>query len=411
MCTDTTKDLIDHFSHYLTTEMDSDLIVQHMLSQQLLNDQEVHTIMNAASDYQKNCLVVENIRLMDTKCLVSFCKILQTFDSQNHISCVLINGKTCNYFNCKPLIMYVHMHNFTAIKSFGFIGPDSSNPQFTDTDISSANIKNHQPVPVSVTPVDSTIKSRKRPASSEELGSHKYFKPSLVNVEFLDMKVQLEQLLQTSSSQTIYEQCKSLMASHEHDISLFSTDYLSNLKKCSHISAILQRLSPCFNWSDHSVLHELVKACNNHEAAELLQQFESNVDLSLPITEYPVPQPVPSMAPYDASMQTVLAVKLNTELSNFSLQQVIELRSLIQKNFQITEHCLQLMAAKRSSTILYWMMTKCVSHLISSKIMQDSCLQGSRVQEVCVYPGTLFINVTMLKVGSLSFLNHVNGVS
>ena len=73
--------------------MDSDLVVQHMLSQQLLNDQEVYTIMSAASVYQKNCLVVEKIRLMDTQSLLSFCDILQLFDCQNHISDVLINGK------------------------------------------------------------------------------------------------------------------------------------------------------------------------------------------------------------------------------------------------------------------------------------------------------------------------------
>ena len=197
------------------------------------------------------------------------------------------------------------------------------------------------------------------------------------------------------------------MASHEHDISLFSTEYLNSLKECSQISAILQRLSPCFNWSDHSVLYELVKACNNRQAAELLQQFDSQVDVSLPITEYPVPQPNPSMAPYDTSMQTVLAVKLNTELSKFSLQQVIELRGVIQKNFQITDHCLQLMATRRSSTILYWMITKRVSHLISLKIMQDPSLHGGRVQEVCVYPGTLFLAST-LKLGSLTFLSHVS---
>ena len=260
---------------------------------------------------------------------------------------------------------------------------------------------------ISVTPIEIGTKSRKRPTSPKLPGSHKYFKPSSVNAEFLDTKVQLEEMLQTSSSQMVYEQCKSLMASHEHDISLFSTEYLSSLKEYSQISTILQRLSPFFNWSDHSVLHELVKACNNHEAAELLQQFDSHVDMSLPITEYPVPQPIPSMAPYDSSMQTVLAVKLNSELSKFSLQQVIELRGLIQKNFQITEHCLQLMATKRSSTILYWMITKHVSHLISSKIMQDPSLHGDRVQEVCIYPGTLFFANT-LKVGSLSFLNKVS---
>ena len=77
--------------------MDSDLIVQDMLSQQLLNDQEVHIIMSAASDYQKNCLVTEKIRLMDTQSLVSFCDILQTTECQSHISGVLINGKLYAY--------------------------------------------------------------------------------------------------------------------------------------------------------------------------------------------------------------------------------------------------------------------------------------------------------------------------
>ena len=77
----------------MTTEMDSDLIVEHMLSQQLLNDQEVHTIMSAASSFQKNCLILEKIRLMNIKSLMCFCEILQKFDSQKHITDALLNGK------------------------------------------------------------------------------------------------------------------------------------------------------------------------------------------------------------------------------------------------------------------------------------------------------------------------------
>ena len=65
-----------------------------MLSQQLLNDQELHTIMSAASVYQKNRLVVEKIRLMDIQHLLSFCEILQMFDCQNHIYSLLINGRS-----------------------------------------------------------------------------------------------------------------------------------------------------------------------------------------------------------------------------------------------------------------------------------------------------------------------------
>ena len=75
--------------------MDSDLLIQHMSSHQLLDDQEVHTIMSAASDYQKNCLVLERIRLMEIQPLVSFCEKLQMFDSQKHIASVLLNGKLC----------------------------------------------------------------------------------------------------------------------------------------------------------------------------------------------------------------------------------------------------------------------------------------------------------------------------
>ena len=293
------------------------------------------------------------------------------------------------------------------MESFGFLSPGTDS-QFTDNEDDTTAVVKHQSLLVSVTPADNSIKSRKRPAFSEQPASQKYFKPSSVQAEFLDMKVQLEHMLQATSPKNIHEQCQSLMASHEHDIALFSTEYLSYLKECSHISVILQSLSPFFNWTDHSVLHALVQACNNPEASILLEQFDSQVDLSLPITEYPVPQPIPSMAPHHTSTQTVLAVKLNAELSKFSLQQVVELRCLIQKNFQITEHSLQLTAAKSSSTILYWMIPKCVSHLISSKIMQDTSLHGSRVEELSIYPGTLFVSANTLKLGSLSFLNQIN---
>jgi len=73
--------------------MNSDLIVQQMLSQQLLNDQDYQVIMSAASDYQKSCLVLEKVRQMDTKYLETFCEILQMFDGQKHIATVLLNGK------------------------------------------------------------------------------------------------------------------------------------------------------------------------------------------------------------------------------------------------------------------------------------------------------------------------------
>ena len=93
MCIATSKDVIDCLNDCLMTELDSDLVVQHMLSQQILNVLEVHIIMSGMSDYQRKCLLLAKVRLMDTQSLLSFCKILQMIDCQKHIANVLLNGK------------------------------------------------------------------------------------------------------------------------------------------------------------------------------------------------------------------------------------------------------------------------------------------------------------------------------
>ena len=72
--------------------MDYDLIVQHMLTEQLVNENEVQYFKEATSRYQKNCLLLERIRLMDMQRLESFYKLLRSFESQKHIADVLMNG-------------------------------------------------------------------------------------------------------------------------------------------------------------------------------------------------------------------------------------------------------------------------------------------------------------------------------
>lgn len=88
----TISGIIDHLYHYISTEMDADLIVQHMLIQQLLNEEEFQNLMNAASSYQKNCLLLEKVRRVGIRTMESFCKLLRSFDSQKHIADVLVNG-------------------------------------------------------------------------------------------------------------------------------------------------------------------------------------------------------------------------------------------------------------------------------------------------------------------------------
>ena len=69
--------------------MDAEVVAQLMLSQQLHRED---IVMAASSGYQKNCLILEQVTLMNVQSLVSFAELLLTSDSQNHIGKMLIDG-------------------------------------------------------------------------------------------------------------------------------------------------------------------------------------------------------------------------------------------------------------------------------------------------------------------------------
>ena len=70
--------------------MDAEVVIQLMVSQQLLSED---IVMAASSDYHKNCLIVEQVTLMNVDSLVSFAKLLLMSDNQSHIGKVLTDGK------------------------------------------------------------------------------------------------------------------------------------------------------------------------------------------------------------------------------------------------------------------------------------------------------------------------------
>ena len=251
------------------------------------------------------------------------------------------------------------------------------------------------------------LASRKRQLSSEQQPvPSKHFKPSSVITEFLDVKYQLQHVLQSCDAKAMFEECENLMASEANGTILFTSEYFEQLKDCP---TLLQKLNPYFNWINHSILSAAINACDNPVATNLLEQFDSRVDKSLPITDYPVPQPSPNMVPYDNSTHTVLAAKLNAELNSLSLQNYFDLCHMLQEKLQVTSHAFQLLAAKRSSTFIYWMIPKCVVSVITEKIPQQSSdLYQSDIVELSVYPDSVFTISSSLKVGSLCFLTQIN---
>ena len=86
----TVKDFIDHYHDYLSVNMDAKVVTQLMVSQQLLGEDFV---MAASSDYQKNCLILQQVRQMNVQSLVSFSESLLTNDIQKHIGTMLIDSK------------------------------------------------------------------------------------------------------------------------------------------------------------------------------------------------------------------------------------------------------------------------------------------------------------------------------
>ena len=75
--------------------MDAEVVVQLMISQQLLSED---IVMTAPSIYNKNRLILEQVRLMNTQTMMSFCELLKGDQSQREIGEALFSGKYANIF-------------------------------------------------------------------------------------------------------------------------------------------------------------------------------------------------------------------------------------------------------------------------------------------------------------------------
>ena len=69
--------------------MDPEVVVQSMISQQLLSED---VIMTAQSCYHKNCLILEQVRLMNAWDLILLVSLLKADNNQQHIGDMLDNG-------------------------------------------------------------------------------------------------------------------------------------------------------------------------------------------------------------------------------------------------------------------------------------------------------------------------------
>ena len=230
--------------------------------------------------------------------------------------------------------------------------------------------------------------------------------PSIVT-EFVKIKVQLDKLLKFRELKPLAKKCTSLLASDAHNIPLFSTDYIQGIQQINTFNELTQKLSPFITWDNHSILNTIIQTSDIPDAAMLLSQFDDSIDLSQPLTRFPVTTPNHHMVPYDNSTHTILATKLGIELEHCTLQNLLDIRSLIQDKCKLTTYCLQLLAVANSA-IIYWMIPKSITHLITANaVLFQNCFHCNGILQLAVYPGALFCTGSILKVGPLSFFNEI----
>jgi len=85
----TVKEFIDHHYDHLSVNMESDVVMDFIASQQLISQD---AMMASSSDYQMNCLLLEGIRKMNVQQLQALCELLITSDYQKRFGEFLKEG-------------------------------------------------------------------------------------------------------------------------------------------------------------------------------------------------------------------------------------------------------------------------------------------------------------------------------
>ena len=227
----------------------------------------------------------------------------------------------------------------------------------------------------------------------------RYFEPSIVADEFSCITKQVIKLFQSHDPKVLVEELEAIMASDKHDIKLLSDDQVEQLREHSNAQLLLQDINHLWSWSNHSMLRVLVGSCD--EAIRLLDKFDCHLDPFEPIASYPVFEIMPT----DPTTYTTLNVKAK-KLPKITLQDVLDMCSVIVNKCGVTQHCLQLIATKNAhdTIIIYWSIPKCVMNLIISKVLQhNDSFYGMGMVEVEIYPDIHIatVNVTNLYVSLL----------
>ena len=227
-----------------------------------------------------------------------------------------------------------------------------------------------------------------------------------VHLNFLKLVCQLKQELKAHNLEAFITVCKKLTvsASDLNAIPLIPSEYLEYLDDAG-IEEIFSRLSFLWTWNDHSILRALLEACNCQDGIKMLDEFESQVDTNQPMELLPIPPPLMKMAPSLSSLYTLLSIRGEEDLVT-SLQHINDVARVMTKMCEILPHGLQLLAARVTPLMLYWVIPKSIVPLISEGVNKHLVFfKEKRFLEISIYPNTILFATDILGHGSFALLS------
>ena len=233
----------------------------------------------------------------------------------------------------------------------------------------------------------------------------KKFNPSKFNVDvqYLYLMDTLCKLLESHDPRVFIDKCASLMASDTHNITLFSKRFIKQLSEQNNTAIILKNLFCYSSWCDHLVIKKLLEICDFSEGQRLLEQFESQIDFTLPITHFPISVPSSHMIPSESSDYTVMTTQCVQEHSLLSLEHIRVVKSLITGITDMNDTCCQFLAKRDNPVMLFWLIPRITVSLISTKMQEKyNHLHESGITEILFHPIIASPNTT-----NLSFLLNV----
>ena len=228
----------------------------------------------------------------------------------------------------------------------------------------------------------------------------KHINPSEVESEFHYITGHVIEILSHCHPTLLIERCRQLMASEVHKIKLFQIDYIQRLRNLKTSPAALKMLSVFWSWSNHSILTFLAEF--SELAVTLLEEFESKLVLSYPITHYPFLSAME--IPCDDNY-TTLTLKCKDKLK-VTLKLVYDIQSALVEKCEITQYALQLVAVHEDPIELHWMIPFGLVDLVNKNVndnFQYFAIKG--ITDILLHPDAKYCIKYDIKTGSLMVLS------